>query len=168
MNLGSTLSTTFSTARPLDGSPLNSSGAPISVVYRNGAVPLVPQAHEYVLHFSNYLLAAGLVRDRDFVLGWIDDDTWGVLHQAAPYDPQDAQALHIGPDDDLSSTDDFDVQDIIASGQVLNICRSSDPPDTKPFCPSDDKPPLRVNWAQLMTLRAALDTRENARAQQGG
>jgi hypothetical protein len=44
MNLGSTLNTTFATARPLDGSPLNSSGAPISVVYRNGAVlaPAVP------------------------------------------------------------------------------------------------------------------------------
>lgn len=36
MNLGSPLRTTFATAKPLDGSPLNSSVAPVSVVYNNG------------------------------------------------------------------------------------------------------------------------------------
>lgn len=130
--------------------------------------PLVPQFHEYILHFSNAMFAVQLARPRDTVLGWIDAATWGVLQQAIPYDPIDAEALHINSGDDLDSTDDFDVQSLISTGRVLNICRSSDPPEEKPFGLSDDVPPLHINWAVTMTLRAALDIRECSRAQQEG
>jgi hypothetical protein len=54
MNLGSTLLTSFATAKPLTGTPQNSSVAPVSVVYNQGAA-IAPAAPPVVAN-----LAAGL------------------------------------------------------------------------------------------------------------
>ena len=51
MILGSTLRTTFSTAKPLTAGTMNSSAAPVAVVYRNGAL-LLPAAPPVIANLT--------------------------------------------------------------------------------------------------------------------
>lgn len=135
-------------------------------VWTNGDL-LCPQFRKFILHLSNRKMADAFARETDTLLGWRADGQWGYLKQRDAFDPDDGAALHVNPGDDLAQTAEFDVQLLTATGQVINICRSDEPNNPMGGL-SDGKPPLEVRRKQVMTLQAALDMREDARAQRKG
>jgi hypothetical protein len=138
----------------------------VANVWANGD-PLVPQTHQFFLHISNLKIASKLARERDYVLGWRDDGTWGVLKQSDDYTAMDASALDIQPGEDLDANSHFDVQRIIATGKAINICRSGTPRDPMNGL-SDNVPPLQVQRNVVMTTRQAIDLYEEMTAAGSG
>jgi len=129
--------------------------------------PLVPQTNKFVLHFSHLKFARFLARDRDHILGWRDDGTWGLLRQAAEYDPEDAGALGLPEPVDLNAALEVDLQVLTATGRVVNVCRSD--AKHKPMSGlSDGLPPFEIRKNVPMTAREVLELHEVMRAQQRG
>lgn len=121
---------------------------------------VVPQIQKWFVHTSNLKIASMLARERDYILGWRDDGTYGVIKQADAYTEDDANALSITPGEDINSHAMFDLQKVRATGKLINICRHGDPKMPMNGI-SDNGPVLEVIRNQDMIIKQAIDAYED-------